>query len=338
MRTLLAFVASAFALALSTFAVDHEALARNGSGNSDSSGPIALMGGTVHQVGISGFTYTPNDLTIQLGDSVDFTASGTHPLRSDDSLFSCNANCTQTFNTVGEFRYYCDNHGGPGGSGMSGIIRVVGGGTTHQVGISGFTYTPNTLTITQGDSVAFAASGTHPLRSDDSLFSCDANCTVPFPDVGEFRFYCDNHGGPGGAGMSGIIIVQASAAPVLELSATSLSAQAAAGDSTTQTFDIGNSGNAPLDWTVDTSSGDCATPGAVPWLALSPTAGTIAPGAAAAPVGVTLDAATLAVGVYNANVCVHSNDPANDLIALPVEFTVTASDTIFENGFDGTPE
>lgn len=328
-------VAAALALvaAVLVFVAGRDVFARNGRGLPE---PAATLGGSTHQVGISGFTYTPNDLTIQVGDSVDFAASGTHPLRSDDDLFSCNAACTQTFDTPGEYRYYCANHGGAGGQGMSGIVRVVGG-TTHQVGISGFTYTPNTLTIAPGDSVAFTASGLHPLRSDDSLFSCDANCTVAFPNVGEFRFYCENHGGAGGQGMSGIIIVQAATAPVLELSVTSLAAQAAAGESTTQAFDIGNTGDAPLDWTADTSSGDCASPVAVPWLSVDPAAGSVAQGAQSS-VDAIFDASALDPGTYSANLCVHSNDTAHNPVTLPVEFTVTAADLIFENGFDGPPE
>ena len=328
-------VAAALALAASAlvFLPGSDALARDAG---QGSMPVATLGGASHQVGISGFTYTPNDLTIQVGDSVDFAASGTHPLRSDDGLFSCDAACTQTFDTPGEYRYYCDNHGGAGGQGMSGIVRVVGG-ATHQVGISGFTYTPATLTIAPGDSVAFAASGMHPLRSDDSLFSCDANCTVAFPNVGEYRFYCDNHGGPGGQGMSGIILVQAATAPALELSATSLIAEAAAGDSAVRTFDIGNSGSAPLDWSADTAAADCASPVAVPWLSVDPSAGTVAPGALAT-VEAIFDAAALDPGTYSANLCVHSNDPAHNPATLPVEFTVTAAEPIFQNGFDSPPE
>lgn len=211
------------------------------------------------------------------------------------------------------------------------------GGSTHQVGISGFTYTPNDLTIQVGDSVDFAASGTHPLRSDDDLFSCNAACTQTFDTPGEYRYYCANHGGAGGQGMSGIIIVQAATAPVLELSVTSLAAQAAAGESTTQTFDIGNTGDAPLDWTADTSSGDCASPVAVPWLSVDPAAGSVAQGAQSS-VDAIFDASALDPGTYSANLCVHSNDPAHNPVTLPVEFTVTAVDLIFENGFDGPPE
>jgi plastocyanin len=328
-------VAAALALAASAFVFlpCHGALAR---GAAEGPAPATTLGGTTHQVGISGFTYTPDDLTIQVGDSVAFAASGMHPLRSDDGLFSCDAACTQTFDAPGEYRYYCDNHGGAGGQGMSGIVRVVGG-TTHQVGISGFTYTPATLIIAPGDSVAFAASGMHPLRSDDSLFSCDANCTVAFPDVGEYRYYCDNHGGPGGQGMSGIILVQAATAPALELSATSLVAEAAAGDSTVRTFDIGNGGSAPLDWSADSSTADCISPVAVPWLSVDPAIGTVAP-AAQSTVEAIFDATALDPGTYSANLCVHSNDPAHNPATLPVEFTVTAAELIFQNGFDGPPQ
>lgn len=87
MRTLLAFVAGASALvALSAFASNHGLSARGDAGR-DSSSPITVTGGTTHQVGISGFTYTPNTLTIAPGDSVSFTASSFHPLRTDDDIF-----------------------------------------------------------------------------------------------------------------------------------------------------------------------------------------------------------------------------------------------------------
>ena len=87
MRTLLAFVAGASALvALSAFASNHGLSARGDAGR-DPSAPITVTGGTTHQVGISGFTYTPNTLTIAPGDSVSFTASSFHPLRTDDDIF-----------------------------------------------------------------------------------------------------------------------------------------------------------------------------------------------------------------------------------------------------------
>ena len=42
-------------------------------------------------------------------------------------------------------------------------------------------------------------------------------------------------------------------------------------------------------------------------------------------------------GVYDANVCVLSNDAANAIVGVAVEFTVTAADEIFANGFEVKP-
>ncbi|HSN74113.1 MAG TPA: choice-of-anchor J domain-containing protein, partial [Anaerolineae bacterium] len=63
--------------------------------------------------------------------------------------------------------------------------------------------------------------------------------------------------------------------------------------------------------TVEYVSGQpqvCDAPSDVPWLSVSPTNGTTAP-AATTPVDVTFDSTGLAAGVYNANLCVTSNDP-----------------------------
>lgn len=217
---------------------------------------------------------------------------------------------------------------------------------------------PATLTIQAGDTVTFkndpAGPGFHNVVSDDGAitsFRCASGCdgvgggngdpasglwsaTVTFPTAGTVGYYCEVHGSSGGGGMSGSITIEPAAAPIAGVDQTSLSASAAAGATATAAFSVSNSGTATLDWGVGTAETDCATPGTVPWLTLSPSGGEIAAGAAPAPVDVTLDAATLAVGVYSAQVCVRSNDPAHNPIALPVEFTVTASDTIFEDGFD----
>ena len=79
--------------------------------------------------------------------------------------------------------------------------------TTHLVTISGFEYVPDRLTIVEGDTVEFEASGSHPLLADNGSFKCAASCQVLFSSSGEFGFYCGNHGGPAGFGMSGIVTV-----------------------------------------------------------------------------------------------------------------------------------
>jgi hypothetical protein len=77
----------------------------------------------------------------------------------------------------------------------------------------------------------------------------------------------------------------------------------------------------------------CLDAGDVPWLAFDSTAGTTV-GGSTSTVTLTLDAAGLAPGTYQANVCVYTNDANHSIAAVPVSFTVT-SDVIFEDGFDG---
>jgi hypothetical protein len=160
--------------------------------------------------------------------------------------------------------------------------------------------------------------------------------TVTFPTAGTVGFYCEIHGGDGGAGMSGVITVVGNGTPVLELSPGSLTGVADEGATTAVPLSIGNTGDADLTWSADTASADCATPDVVPWLSLDPTSGTVVVGDPATQVNVTLDATALSPGVYNANVCVQSNDTTNPLVPVPVEFTVnvSAADRIFTSGFD----
>ena len=127
--------------------------------------------------------------------------------------------------------------------------------------------------------------------------------------------------------------------PVIDVGATSLSGTAAEGDSTDTSFTIGNTGDADLTWNIDTSdTAACTTPASTPWLSFAPPSGTVAEGAAAATVTVTMDAASLTAGEYDTFACVHSNDATTPVVAIPVTFTVTGvvDDTIFADGFDGS--
>lgn len=63
---------------------------------------------------------------------------------------------TLTFPKEGTYRYYCDEHGGPGGQGMSGIVHVNADGIVPGVApTASFTVTPTLARV--GQSVAFAA-------------------------------------------------------------------------------------------------------------------------------------------------------------------------------------
>ena len=221
-------------------------------------------------------------------------------------------------------------------------------------------FEPPTLQINVGDTVTFvndpANPGFHNARSDTDAvtqFRCANGCdddggdgapsgnawtaTVTFPTAGTVGYYCEIHGGDGGIGMSGVItVVGTGGTPVLDLSPGSLAGTADEGSSTAVPLSIGNTGDADLTWNADTALADCATPETIPWLSLDPNNGTVAVGDPATTVNVTLDAATLTPGVYNADVCVQSNDEANALVSVPVEFTVNVSgaDEVFASGFD----
>src|SRR3954447_1638825 len=77
--------------------------------------------------------FSNNDVTITQGEKVTFTNGGTnHNVHFDNGSVGYPTESTSNawtttvpFNQVGEFRYYCEAHGGPNGEGMSGIVRVV---------------------------------------------------------------------------------------------------------------------------------------------------------------------------------------------------------------------
>jgi len=86
---------------------------------------------TVHDVTVSNFSFNPTQLTINSGDIVRWTnAGGLHNVVADDNSFTSGAVSSSawvyehTFNSAGSNPYYCAQHGGPGGIGMSGIITV----------------------------------------------------------------------------------------------------------------------------------------------------------------------------------------------------------------------
>jgi plastocyanin len=83
-----------------------------------------------------GNTFTPKTVSINVGESVTWTnqAGGFHNVVFDDGSFEQPANpdpsawtVTRTFDTAGEFVYYCEQHGNKGGVGMAGTV-IVGGG------------------------------------------------------------------------------------------------------------------------------------------------------------------------------------------------------------------
>lgn len=83
----------------------------------------------------------------------------------------------------------------------------------------------------------------------------------------------------------------------------------------------------------------CDAPSNVSWLSATPSSGVIN-GVGTKDVTIKANAASLATGTYSALLCVNTNDLAHPRFEIPVTFTVTpniANDTIFKDGFDGTP-
>ena len=72
--------------------------------------------------------YSPSDLSIRVGDEVEWDGPfASHPLVSENGLWttvSSGDSFRFVFTRPGIYRYFCQFHGGPGGAGMSGIVRV----------------------------------------------------------------------------------------------------------------------------------------------------------------------------------------------------------------------
>lgn len=83
--------------------------------------------------------------------------------------------------------------------------------TNVEVTFASFSYAPELVYITAGDSVTWQGNFfAHPLTSDDGLWATQSSgdsFSYTFQNAGVFLYYCTIHGGPGGAGMSGQVIV-----------------------------------------------------------------------------------------------------------------------------------
>jgi plastocyanin len=101
------------------------------------------------------------------------------------------------------------------------------GATTFTVEVGpGTTFSPETLTIVEGDTVRFVnRGGLHNVKANDNSFRCAHGCDgdgnggsgapssdiwfamVTFPLAGTIGYYCETHGTPT-SGMRGTIIVE----------------------------------------------------------------------------------------------------------------------------------
>lgn len=100
-------------------------------------------GAATHDVVSRDNSFEPADLTIQVGDTVTWTntnTSNSHNVVANDGSFNSGAprngswTFSHTFDTPGDFRYFCQPHGSAAGFGMAAVIRVTGGGTSDEPG------------------------------------------------------------------------------------------------------------------------------------------------------------------------------------------------------------
>ncbi len=105
-----------------------------------------------HQVAVQNFNFSPQNLTIQVGESVTWTNnSGTHNINGTQTTFPNNPESftsggpafgwmfTHVFNLPGTYNYHCDPHSSLG---MTGTITVVAPPANDDVVISEIMYNP----------------------------------------------------------------------------------------------------------------------------------------------------------------------------------------------------
>jgi plastocyanin len=138
-------------------------------------------------------TFSPSDITISPGEKVTFSNGdmGLHNVAWDDNgvppapsspSFSWGTTVpSRTFSTPGVYRFYCQEHGGPGGVGMSGKVTVLNpngtpppGGTTDKTApsLGKLTTTVGTkrFTLKFTSSEAGTAAGTIKKRNSKGQF------------------------------------------------------------------------------------------------------------------------------------------------------------------------
>lgn len=120
---------------------------------------LPFFAGAQHQVSVLNFNFSPQNLTIQVGESVTWSNnSGVHNVNGSQTTFSNNPESffsgnaafgwtfSHTFNTPGTYNYRCDPHVGLN---MTGTITVVGAPLANNIVISEIMYnSPETGTDT----------------------------------------------------------------------------------------------------------------------------------------------------------------------------------------------
>jgi plastocyanin len=202
-------------------------------------------GGTA-DVTIGDNSFTEKELSVPVGTTVVWSHKGQrkHTVTADDGSFAsgtleAGATFKQTFDKPGTYAYYCEIHGGPGGAGLSGVIKVgdaaagSGGGgaptaappaqqaaappapAETTVSMKDFEFGPKELHVKAGTKVTWKNEGAKPHSAtavdktfDTALFQPGEAKSVTFGKPGTYAYYCQLHGTPDGNGMVATVIVE----------------------------------------------------------------------------------------------------------------------------------
>jgi plastocyanin len=141
--------------------------------------------------------FVPKSVQVFTGDSVTwkYESGGQHTVTFDEGP-DYNPSCqgllktgcldqpgqtvSRTFNTAGEYRYYCKTHGAPGGQGMAGLVKVtaVPASTTTTVASTTTTTKPKPTSTTTTTTRPLATSST-VVRSTTTTFVATTTTLTP---------------------------------------------------------------------------------------------------------------------------------------------------------------
>lgn len=201
--------------------------------------PAAEAGETAGEVTVTieDNQFTEGEITIPVGATVTWIHTGQRPhtVTADDGSFNSNTlnngdTFSHTFDQPGLYPYYCEVHGGSGGRGMAGVIRVgaadaedqssnapdqAAASETTTIVMRDSVFEPQTMTVPVGSTITWRNEGqkAHSATSvdgafDTGLFGSGMSQSLTFNQPGTFVYFCQLHGDPNGAdGMVGTIIV-----------------------------------------------------------------------------------------------------------------------------------
>lgn len=148
----------------------------------------AITLATTYDVTVGNNFFTPNDLTIEVGDTVRWTnnAGGLHDVTADNGDFqgptSSNFIYSRTFNSIEEILYHCSVHSSPGqniNTSMNGRIIVTEAAVSTDVGIASISVAGGTHEAGEDIPIDVSLANTGPANSGmfniDFYLSTDAN-------------------------------------------------------------------------------------------------------------------------------------------------------------------